>query len=723
MEARLKQMVMQLLRNDTVNSRIMVRLLQPNKSAIALSGVMVRFDVVDERGKGDVVENGEGVHMNFRGVLDIKIFGRGSTVEIGAPVQFVGMFDEGGLLNSVDIKFDCGVLLRDMIEKARVVVKQAVKEAAEISLKVMGMAENGGLGNLGFGGNHGNPMATGFGAQQNQGTNTGNDGAGLLTAALNLGAGPQLQKDNSALLAALRLGQQRVSNQTAPVASVNNNAMLAALLQQQQQQQQQQGSSNHTASATSAESNPKLVEAIKLNEQQQRVSNQTASVASVNNNAMLAAALLQQQQQHGSSNRTASTASADSNPKLVEAMKLNEQQQQQGASHQTASVASVNNNAMLAAALLQQQQQQQQQGSSNHTASTASTDSDPKLVEAMKLNEQQQQGASHQTYASAPSDSNPTVAAASKLDQPKQVEASPTLPADSNSALPALNSHQQESTVQTKEAKQPQESSNENTASQAHLAAASSLAQLSSLLNSTSTNRLANPTSALSFSSFFGNSVGNLRNESFANFLKSSNSLNRLGSTNWGMNQGGESAAILQRHLNIGGSANASGNANATFDFGTSTGSGNAAQAQNLLLGLVGGSGDSVNTSAKVSSGSMEGMKSVVRFQEPSSNLNQVTAPAAAAASINQGQASAPKQQTLTSIMSNSQTTTKSQYDTLRDLLLTKSTDTQSASAPSNSSQPTSGNIHKGLFSWIETTPCSSRKKNSPNKTRGRHVK
>lgn len=278
------------------------------------------------------------------------------------------------------------------------------------------------------------------------------------------------------------------------------------------------------------------------------------------------------------------------------------------------------------------------------------------------------------------------------------------------------------------------------------LASTSSLAQLSSLLQSSSSNRLGSTpnlssnllNSKHSFDSLFG-SLGNLRNDTFSNLLKSSNSLKQLSANaDWGLNRS-DSSAILRRHLqNVAagtGQAGGSGNANATFDFGNNVNPPIAqahdvsVQARNLLLGLAGagGSGGSLQNTiaARISNSSIDGMKNAVRFQDQSPNTlpHQV----AAAASLTQSQDNTIKQQMLQKLGTMLQNASaagggssnhKSQYDALQDILTKKcdtSSPSQSASTaptsqssahppsgPASKQTDTIGNTYKGLFSWLE---------------------
>lgn len=585
MEARLSRMLLHLLKADTVNSRAMVFLLSPGRNALKICTVVTRFEMAGA--DSSLVQQGEemSTRMLFKAVLDIKVFGEVTTIEVCAPVTIVGRFgneklgQNADVMTSVDVKFDCCALLRDMIAQARVIVKKTVTDAAALSVKILSISGNTNAG------------SSGGGSVKNEASIAGN-AASATSAAANQGNAGLAANDSAGLLAAaLKMGTA-------------------------------QGSANQAAPS---DTSGLLTAALKIGQH---------SLSSNDSAGMLAAALkLGTQQAQGSSSATSTAPQAAAKSAAALNIGMN---------------------------------------------SLTSNDSAGMLAAALKLGTQQGQGLS---------------SAASAAPQ-------------------------------------------------------ASLTQLSSILNSASTNQLgANPTSTLSFSTFFG-SLGNHRNDTFASLLKSSNSLTNLGaSADWGLGRG-DSAAILRRHLqNVSvsrsnGSGSSGGNANATFDFGTISGAGSAqARNNNLLLGLAGGEGNTTggernnSVAAKISNGSIEAMKNVVRFQEPSPNSssNHVSA----AAQPRDGGALNPhmieKLSTLLqrppaagAAQSNSH---KSQYDLLREMLLNKASEgasqiSQSAAAastdPSTTTQPSisqqqqhddstksnspevKGNIHKGLFSWLE---------------------
>ena len=261
---------------------------------------------------------------------------------------------------------------------------------------------------------------------------------------------------------------------------------------------------------------------------------------------------------------------------------------------------------------------------------------------------------------------------------------------------------------------------------------ASKLAQLSSLQKNSSFGLL-NANSALSFGSFFG-SLGNLRNDTFTNLLKSSSSLKNLANADWGLNHGGDSAALLRKtsqNAASTGGANAGGNANATFDFGNaSSASAGNAQARNLLLSLAGAGGSDGGMSnnsmaAQISNNSIETMKNIVRLQDQATAKNSSVP---IAAGLNPSQGHDIKQQMLgklgemlqaSSTAGGASTNANSQYDLLRELLLKNpnalmtqaSTTSSSVQQPQVSAQQPqkpqqedqdSSKNYQGLFSWIE---------------------
>lgn len=647
MESRMSRMILQLLKNTkgatTSTTSTMLYLLAPGRNAIKVCTVVTRFESADD--DEDEEEDGE-LNMNsnsneglvtkmiFKAVLDIKIFGEVTTVEICGPVSFIGKFlntntnnNNGGgndnptmsisacgkmsnapLLSSVDIKFNCIALLREMMDKARVIVKKAVTEAASLSVKILSVAGGGGMteDNTAAASSNSNIAASsvanvslGGMAQLGIGVGAGNE------SHLNNG----LSKDMLAAAAAFKFGGA--------------------------QQQQQQGL--------------------------------TTSVHQAANNS-----------------------TTDYSGMLAAVLKLGTNQGLHNASRQVTNAAGTPNHDrgitdMLASALNNLGGHELSSSQKPSSLPTAKNDNAGVLAAASKLGTLQSQGP----------------AAGAGLNQP-----------------PAVSQV-------------------------AGLAPASSLAQLSSLLQqSTSSNLLGannnNNATALksnhSFSSLFGSigNLGSLRNDTFSSLLKSSNSLNRLvANADWGLHRGGgDSAAnILRRHLNASAGTNGSGggNANATFDFGSANNNNNGAdsscndQARNLLLSLARGAGGGSSAAAaspnllnslaaRISNDNIDGMKNVVRFQQ-----DQISNPVAAAAGLTQpqGNSNALKQQMLEKLGNMFQQNPAPQYNLFHDMLLkTNEAPSSATTAPSTSHLPqhatskspeeTGGNIHKGLFSWLE---------------------
>ena len=253
MEARLSSMVMQLLNiahgGGAGNSRVLVYLLSPSRNPLKVCTVVTRFEAANlEEGACEMLEGEVHSKMVFKAVLDIKIFGEVSTVELSAPVCLVGKFDDssrgGTLLTSVDIKFDCAALLRDMISHARILVKMAVTEAAALSVKIgsIGAQTLEGASNIAAGGGEGMlASALQLGSQnqqqqqQNQNTSMGSLLGQLANPGLNMaysqGSGSDLQASLTSLYnlnnaGNLRAGQGQGSgsNLQASLNSLLNNS-------------------------------------------------------------------------------------------------------------------------------------------------------------------------------------------------------------------------------------------------------------------------------------------------------------------------------------------------------------------------------------------------------------------------------------------------------------------------------------------------------------------
>ena len=146
-DSRLRSTVSQLVRRagGIANSQLLFRLLSPSREPITVATVITRFVLPDngdaETNKGSSSSDQEGathsIPLQFKAVLDVRVFGEVSTVELSAPVAMSGRFDpQDGLLTAVDVGFDCAALLRTMIFQARLVVKTAVTKAAALSVQI-----------------------------------------------------------------------------------------------------------------------------------------------------------------------------------------------------------------------------------------------------------------------------------------------------------------------------------------------------------------------------------------------------------------------------------------------------------------------------------------------------------------------------------------------------------------------------------------------------------
>jgi hypothetical protein len=147
-------------------SKILLLLLSPTLRPVRVATVITRFMIIpppekNENGNCDelgiltttttTTTTGErdssssvtelSIPLIFKAVLDIKVFGEVSTIELSCPVTISGTFDihdtTAGLLTNVDIVFDTEHLLRHMIDHARLVVKLAVTKAAATSVNVI----------------------------------------------------------------------------------------------------------------------------------------------------------------------------------------------------------------------------------------------------------------------------------------------------------------------------------------------------------------------------------------------------------------------------------------------------------------------------------------------------------------------------------------------------------------------------------------------------------
>mmetsp|Transcript_24834 Transcript_24834/g.44666 ORF Transcript_24834/g.44666 Transcript_24834/m.44666 type:complete len:610 (-) Transcript_24834:56-1885(-) len=149
MDSRLRSTVSQLVHRagGISNSPLLFRLLSPSRKRIQVATVITRFVLPNENdenqqqasstGSASSTEELLSIPLQFKAILDIKIFGVVSTVELSAPVTMSGKFDnQDGLLTAVDVSFDCVNLLKVMIAQARSVVKTAVTKAAALSVQI-----------------------------------------------------------------------------------------------------------------------------------------------------------------------------------------------------------------------------------------------------------------------------------------------------------------------------------------------------------------------------------------------------------------------------------------------------------------------------------------------------------------------------------------------------------------------------------------------------------
>lgn len=146
MDSRLRSTVSQLVRKagGVNNSQLLFRLLSPSRKPIQVATVITRFvipDVTEDAQQQQATNSGEemlSIPLQFKAILDVKVFGEVSTVELSAPVTMSGKFADqhDGLLTAVDVSFDCMNLLQTMISQARQVVKTAVAKAAALSVQI-----------------------------------------------------------------------------------------------------------------------------------------------------------------------------------------------------------------------------------------------------------------------------------------------------------------------------------------------------------------------------------------------------------------------------------------------------------------------------------------------------------------------------------------------------------------------------------------------------------
>lgn len=158
MDSRLRSTVSQLVNKagGIHNSPLLFKLLSPSRNPIQIATAITRFVVPDAEdgenniaNKQQVVSGGGGgggpggtdellsIPLLFKAVIDVKVFGEVSTLELSTPVTMTGKFDaHDGLLTAVDVSFDCVNLLKTMISQARLVTKTAVTKAAALSVQI-----------------------------------------------------------------------------------------------------------------------------------------------------------------------------------------------------------------------------------------------------------------------------------------------------------------------------------------------------------------------------------------------------------------------------------------------------------------------------------------------------------------------------------------------------------------------------------------------------------
>jgi len=156
-DSRLRSVASQIVLNSRTSvgenkySKILLRLLSPSLRPVRVATVITRFMTIPENENdrnelqltttsNSFEEMMLSITLSFKVVLDIKVFGEVSTIELSCPVTISGTFDihdTDGLLTSVDIVFDTDHLLRAMIDQARLVVKLAVTKAAATSVNVV----------------------------------------------------------------------------------------------------------------------------------------------------------------------------------------------------------------------------------------------------------------------------------------------------------------------------------------------------------------------------------------------------------------------------------------------------------------------------------------------------------------------------------------------------------------------------------------------------------
>jgi len=146
-DSRLRSTVSQLVKRSETPAPCL-KLLSPSRKPIQIATVITRFvspDQQDGENMGGSVTSSVSANdmlsipLQFKSVIDIKVFGEMSTIEITAPVNMTAKFDtlDDGLFTAIDICFDCQTLLQNMIGQARLIVKMAVTKAATLSVQIV----------------------------------------------------------------------------------------------------------------------------------------------------------------------------------------------------------------------------------------------------------------------------------------------------------------------------------------------------------------------------------------------------------------------------------------------------------------------------------------------------------------------------------------------------------------------------------------------------------
>lgn len=146
-DSRLRSTVSQLVKRSETPAPCL-KLLSPSRKPIQIATVITRFVSPDQQDCENMGSNFTSsvsaddmlsIPLQFKAVIDIKVFGEMSTIEIVAPVNMTAKFDtaDDGLFTAIDICFDSQTLLQNMIGQARLIVKMAVTKAATLSVQIV----------------------------------------------------------------------------------------------------------------------------------------------------------------------------------------------------------------------------------------------------------------------------------------------------------------------------------------------------------------------------------------------------------------------------------------------------------------------------------------------------------------------------------------------------------------------------------------------------------